>query len=123
MGLRKLGIALVLTPATMSFLASPAYAADIGSSKLAEGTKKLVQDATSWMLVLAPITAVLCIIYFFIRRSAADEMDQKKWNNRIVTGHRVMRWRGGRQRHTQCSDGVFSVRLTLAMGIKHRMAP
>ena len=26
----------------------------------------------------------LLIIYFCIRRGMADEMDQKKWNNRIV---------------------------------------
>ena len=36
-------------------------------------------------LVLAPVVAGLLIIYFCIRRSAADEMDQKKWNSRIVT--------------------------------------
>ena len=28
--------------------------------------------------------AGLLIIYFCIRRGMADEMDQKKWNNRIV---------------------------------------
>ena len=36
------------------------------------------------VVVLAPVVAGLLIIYFCIRRSAADEMDQKKWNNRIV---------------------------------------
>lgn len=61
-----------------------AYAADISSSQIAKGTEKLIQDATAWLMVLAPIAAGLLIIYFCIRRSAADEMDQKKWNNRIV---------------------------------------
>lgn len=61
-----------------------AYAADIGSSQLAKGTEKLITDATTWLMVLAPVVAGLLIIYFCIRRSAADEMDQKKWNNRIV---------------------------------------
>ena len=42
------------------------------------------KDATTWLMVLAPVVAGLLIIYFCIRRSAADEMDQKKWNNRIV---------------------------------------
>ncbi len=65
---------------------STVYAAGtkIGNSKLAKGTQKLIADATTWLMVLAPVMAGLLIIYFCIRRSAADEMDQKKWNNRIV---------------------------------------
>ena len=83
---RKLGAALMLTPAILSLMPTTAYAAggNLGNSKLAEGTKNLINDATTWMLVLAPITAGLCIIYFCIRRAASDEMDVKKWNNRIV---------------------------------------
>ena len=56
-----------------------AYASGISESKLAKGTEKLIGDATTWLMVLAPV-----VIYFCIRRSVADEMDQKKWNNRIV---------------------------------------
>lgn len=56
----------------------------IGDSQIAKGTEKLISDATAWLMILAPIVAGLLIIYFCIRRSAADEMDQKKWNNRIV---------------------------------------
>ena len=81
---RKVGSTLTLACAALMLMPTTAYAADIGSSKLAEGTKKLVEDATAWMLILAPIAAGLCIIYFCIRRAAADEMDVKKWNNRIV---------------------------------------
>ena len=58
-----------------------AYASGISQSKLATGTEKLIADATTWLMVLAPVVAGLLIIYFCIRRSAAD---QKKWNNRIV---------------------------------------
>ncbi len=62
-----------------------AYASSsINQSRLALGTERLIKDATSWLMVLAPVVAGLLIIYFCIRRSAADEMDQKKWNNRIV---------------------------------------
>ncbi len=61
-----------------------AYARGIGDSKLAKGTEQLISDATTWLMVLAPVVGGLLIIYFCIRRSAADEMDQKKWNNRIV---------------------------------------
>lgn len=63
----------------------PVKASGIGGSKLATGTETLIQDATSWLLIIAPVTASLFIIYFCVRRGAADEMDQKKWNNRIVT--------------------------------------
>ena len=63
-----------------------AYASGISQSKLATGTEKLIADATTWLMVLAPVVAGLLIIYFCIRRSAADTEidDQKKWNNRIV---------------------------------------
>lgn len=62
-----------------------AYAGEVGDSKLATGTEDLIYDLTAWLMILAPIVGVVLIIYFFIRRSAADEMDQKKWNNRITT--------------------------------------
>lgn len=62
----------------------PALAAGVSDSQIAKGTEKLIQDVTTWLMVLAPVIAGLLIIYFCIRRSAADEMDQKKWNNRIV---------------------------------------
>lgn len=62
-----------------------AWAADsVSDSKIAKGTEQLIQDITTWLMVLAPVVAGLLIIYFCIRRSAADEMDLKKWNNRIV---------------------------------------
>ena len=56
----------------------------INDSPIITGTEALIGDLTTWLMVLAPIVAGLLIIYFCIRRSAADEMDTKKWNNRIV---------------------------------------
>ncbi|QWU13177.1 hypothetical protein SAMN04487895_11741 [Paenibacillus sophorae] len=68
-----------------SLLTSPsAFAESIKDSKLATGTEKLIGDVTTWLMILAPVVAGLLIIYFCIRRSAADEMDTKKWNNRII---------------------------------------
>ncbi|WP_233277394.1 Mbov_0395 family pilin-like conjugal transfer protein [Paenibacillus durus] len=68
-----------------SLLSSPSvYAAGIKDSKLASGTEKLIGDVTTWLMILAPVMSGLLIIYFCIRRSAADEMDTKKWNNRII---------------------------------------
>ena len=74
----------LLTAFLMLQNSTVAYAAGIGDSQIAKGTEKLIQDATTWLMILAPVVAGLVIIYFCIRRSAADEMDQKKWNNRIV---------------------------------------
>jgi hypothetical protein len=62
---------------------SPVSAADFGSSILATGTKSLATDIGKYLLIIAPITGALLGVYFFIRRQAADEMDQKKWNDRI----------------------------------------
>jgi hypothetical protein len=70
----------------------PAYASStpstggggISGSPIVTGTEKLIGDVTTWLMILAPIVAGMLIIYFCIRRSAADEMDQKKWNTRII---------------------------------------
>ncbi|MFU1794198.1 Mbov_0395 family pilin-like conjugal transfer protein [Paenibacillus azoreducens] len=70
--------------ATSLWLTQPANAADIQNSKIVKGTEKLIGDVTTWLMILAPVVSGLLIIYFCIRRSAADEMDQKKWNNRII---------------------------------------
>jgi len=59
--------------------------ADVSDSQIVKGTEELIKDLTTWLMVLAPIAGGMLIVYFFIRRSAADEMDQKKWNNRITT--------------------------------------
>lgn len=79
--------AVVVTGSIALFMlanSTTAYATTISDSQIAKGTEKLIQDITTWLMVLAPVVAGLLIIYFCIRRSAADEMDQKKWNNRIV---------------------------------------
>lgn len=65
--------------------ALPAYADTIASSKIGTGLTKLIQDATSFLMVVAPVAMVVMLIYFFIRKGMADEMDQKKWNSRVVT--------------------------------------
>ena len=72
-GLRKsvraAGVGLS-TLAASFFMSAPAYAAGVEDSQIVTGTEQLVSG--------------LLIIYFCIRRGMADEMDQKKWNNRIV---------------------------------------
>lgn len=48
------------------------------------GTMKLLNDISNVLLIASPVVGVICIIYFAIRHGAADEMDQKKWKQRIV---------------------------------------
>ena len=79
----KLGVLLL----PVFYIINPtltAYASGVAGSPIVTGTERLIGDVTTWLMVLAPIVGGLLIIYFCIRRSAADEMDTKKWNNRIV---------------------------------------
>lgn len=77
-------VSLTLSAFLMLTATMPAFAAGVSESQIVKGTEKLIGDVTTWLMVLAPVVAGLLIIYFCIRRSAADEMDTKKWNNRIV---------------------------------------
>ena len=81
---KKLSAFLFSAFLMFSALLFPVLASDINSSPIVKGTENLINDTTTWLMVLAPIAAGLLIIYFCIRRSAADEMDQKKWNTRII---------------------------------------
>ena len=86
-GLRKSVRAAGVGLSTLSasfFMSAPAYAAGVEDSQIVTGTEQLIGDLTTWLMVLAPVVSGLLIIYFCIRRGMADEMDQKKWNNRIV---------------------------------------
>jgi ABC-type multidrug transport system permease subunit len=60
------------------------FAETLEGSKIATGTKNLINDATKWLLVLAPTVTVLLIIYYLIRKGMADEQEHKKWNSRIM---------------------------------------
>ena len=72
------------TLAASFFMSAPAHAASVQDSQIVTGTEQLIGDLTTGLMVLAPVVSGLRIIYFCIRRGMADEMDQKKWNNRIV---------------------------------------
>lgn len=69
----------------VSFFMPTCVLAAVGDSPIATGTQRLLQDLTTWLMILSPIASGALIIYFFIRGSAADEMDQRQWNKRIVT--------------------------------------
>lgn len=72
-----------LTVAALTSTAMTVHA-DIAGSKIATGTTQLVDDATSWLLIIAPSVSALLIIYYLIRKGMSDEMEHKKWNSRIV---------------------------------------
>lgn len=58
---------------------------DIASSQLGIGLKKLIEDIGKYLIIIAIPTGTAVSAYFFIRRGMADEMDHKKWSNRITT--------------------------------------
>lgn len=59
------------------------FASSVESSQLAKGTENLISDLTNWLLVLAPVLTALLVGYYLVRKSASDEMDTKRWDNRI----------------------------------------
>lgn len=58
-------------------------ASTVEGSRLAVGTEKLIKDVTNWLLILAPVLTACLIGYYLLRKSASDEMDTKRWDNRI----------------------------------------
>ena len=71
--------------------AQTAYAANeedggaFGRSKIATGTTKLLNDVQYWLMITIAVVGVVCFVYFMMRKSAADEQDQKGWQKRANT--------------------------------------
>lgn len=73
--------------AAVSFVigAVSAYAdGGLAGSVAVTGTQRLLGDLSNILLIVAPLIGTACIIYFAVRHGAADEMDQKKWKQRII---------------------------------------
>jgi len=71
--------------------ATPGGGNKIASSKFGTGFINLANDASAFLLIASPIIGGVCALYFLIRKNAADEQDQKKWNSRlIITGFCVV---------------------------------
>ena len=77
--------AAALTAAVTSAVISAAANAEGGlaASKAVTGTKALLNDISNILLV-APLVGTACIVYFAVRHGAAEEMDQKKWKQRMI---------------------------------------
>ncbi|WP_124099906.1 hypothetical protein [Ruminococcus sp. Marseille-P6503] len=83
---RLLAFAAVLISAVI--FAPCVFAANntgFGSSKIATGTTKLINDVLTWIQILAIPFGTLFIIYFQIRKGGADQQDQKDWQKRTNT--------------------------------------
>ena len=80
--LRRIYLILAITVFTL-INTNPVSAGGFGDSIFAVGTKNLFTDIGKYLIILAPIAGTVVGVYFFIRRGAADEMDMKKWNDRI----------------------------------------
>lgn len=55
---------------------------DLKDSKVYTGTKDLITDGTNLLTGLLVLSCIGLLVYFSIRKGAADDMDQKKWQNR-----------------------------------------
>lgn len=69
----------------MLLVNATAFANTIQDSIVVKGTEKLIKDATTALMILAPIVGIILVVFFFLRKGAADEMDQKTWQKRINT--------------------------------------
>lgn len=70
--------------AAMFSISSASAEGGLQESVAYTGTMKMLNDASGALLVAAPVVGIVCVIYFAIRHGAADEMDQKKWKQRII---------------------------------------
>lgn len=82
---RRLLLSSVIAIAIALMVPSLALANNIQSSTIFTGFKKLVEDLGKVLIIVAIPVGTVVIAYCFIRRSASDEMDHKKWSNRITT--------------------------------------
>ncbi len=69
-------------PLSATFLLMAA-SADLGV--LESGTIQLITDVSSALQKIVGIAGGAAVCYCFIRKSMADDVDQKKWQSRIIT--------------------------------------
>lgn len=79
---RALLLAVILA-AVFLLIPATVFAEDIQSSKIFTGTQKLLNDAGTALMIIAPVAGIPIVAYFWFRRGGADEIDQKSWNKRI----------------------------------------
>ncbi len=80
---RILVVALTIMSVFTGYCLATGGTGGINNTTLVTGTQKLITDLTNWALVVTPILTALLIVYYLIRKSAADEMDGKRWDSRV----------------------------------------
>ena len=73
---------IVLLTLIFSNIPMVAFAAD--QPKIISGTIELVNAATSWLLILAPITGALFGMYHAIRKSMSDDETEIKRHSKMI---------------------------------------
>ncbi len=73
---------LSILPVAAMFLGMTA-SADLGV--LSSGTMSLISDVSSFAQKVIAGAGVIATVYCFIRKAMADDVDQKKWQSRIIT--------------------------------------
>ena len=58
---------------------------DFASSSVARGVERLIQDLSTWLVVICLSVGIAATVYCLIRRSMADETDGKMWGKRAIT--------------------------------------
>ncbi|WP_129721366.1 hypothetical protein [Xylanivirga thermophila] len=75
-------IAIVFLIALLAFPVT-SNAGGVENSKVVVGINKLLEDIGRALITISIPAGTVVTTYCFIRRGAADEMDYKKWTNRI----------------------------------------
>jgi hypothetical protein len=73
---------LSVTTILFVFLSRKCVFAAIGDFKLFSGTQNLVNDLTTWALIIIPVISVLLFIYYSARKAMADQNEQTMWTKR-----------------------------------------
>ncbi|SES65112.1 hypothetical protein [[Clostridium] polysaccharolyticum] len=58
-------------------------ASSFASSKLATGTTKLIADVTTWAMGTSIAAIILIAIYFWLRKSGANDQEQARWDKAL----------------------------------------
>lgn len=74
---------IILCGIMMIFTFTTTCYASISDSILVTGTQKLISDLMNLLIIIAPTLSALLIGYYLLRKANADDMDAKRWDNRI----------------------------------------
>lgn len=80
---RKKSIYILTIICFMVLGSTTVFAEKIQDSVFFKGSMNLIKDATTALMIIAPIVGIALGVFFYIKKGGADEMDQKTWQKRI----------------------------------------